>query len=174
MLRRLRDRLRELRHKLWNLISKRHDAKRGGDRRKKLAKEVRETRERKDALLKKLKDAQRPDGPTVEIDGKQVALWIAGYVLAARRRGLWHGYVVSGYRSPQYSESLCYAMCGAPSCPGRCAGRASSHSQLRYPDGAVDVDLAHRDEFAAAMQKLGAPLQNQLPFDPNHFSHTGY
>jgi hypothetical protein len=37
----------------------------------------------------------------------------------------------------------------------------------------VDVDLAHRDEFAAAMAKLGAPLRNTLAFDRNHFSQAG-
>lgn len=173
MLAHLRDRLKHARERLWALIRKRHDAKPGGKRRKKLAREVQKARQRKDDILARIKDQKPALDGTVVIDGKQVAAWIAKDVLKAREKGLWHGYVVSGYRSPEYSESLCFAMCGAPTCPGRCAGRGSSHSQLVYPAGAVDVDLAHRDEFARAMQAIGSPLHNALPFDVNHFSFAG-
>lgn len=171
----LRDRLREAREALWDLIGKRHDAKPGGDRRAKLAKEVREARERKDALLERIKE-QTPaaDGTTV-IDGKQVANWIAKWVLLARSKGLWHGIVISGYRSPEYSESICRGYCGQPTCSSPpCAGRNSEHSQLVYPRGALDVDLAHAGEFASAMRVLGAPLHNAIPADPNHFSNSGH
>jgi hypothetical protein len=173
-MKRLRAALKKAREKLWQLIRKRHDAKPGGDRRKKLSKKVQQARQRKDDLLEKIKDAHQPSGPTTVIDGKPVATWIAKDVLKARERGLWHGYVVSGYRSPEYSESLCFAMCGHPTCPGTCAGRGSAHSQLAYPAGAVDVDLAHRDEFARAMQTIGSVLKNALPYDPNHFSASGH
>lgn len=177
MIKRLRERLSAARKKLWKLIRKRHDAKPGGDRRKKLGRKVRATRERKDHLIERLsrlhEEREDLDGLTT-VDGKQVATWIAKDIAEARRRGLWDGYVVSGYRSPEYSEQLCYAMCGAPSCPGRCAGRASGHSQKVYPGGCVDVDIAHRLQFAAAMRTIGSPLKNALPTDPNHFSYSGH
>ena len=173
MLKRLRAKLRRARQKLWDLIRRRHDAKPGGDRREKLAAEVRAAREIKDALLQRLKDHKPAPNGTITVDGKQVAAWIARYVLLAREKGLWHGYVVSGYRSPEYSTSICIEMCGQPTCPGRCAGASSNHAGLTFPSGAVDVDLAHRDEFARAMVTLGAPLKNALPNDPNHFSQAG-
>lgn len=170
---RLRAALKAARKRLWELIHKRHDAKPGGDRRRKLAKEVQEARQRKDDIIDRLKDHKPATDGTTVIDGKQVASWIARWVLEARKKSLWHGYVISGYRSPEYSTSICEAMCGAPTCPGRCAGASSNHSGLVYPRGAVDVDLAHRDEFARAMQTLGAPLRNALANDPNHFSQAG-
>lgn len=170
----LRERLKAARERLFQKMHLRHDAPAGSKEREDLGNEVEKARARKDELLQKLQDRHKPDGPTVEIDGKPVARWIAKWVLKARKEGLWHGYVVSGYRSPEYSTSLCEAMCGAPTCPGRCAGASSNHSGLKYPRGAVDVDLAHRAEFAAAMVKLGAPLKNGLPnSDPNHFSQSG-
>lgn len=131
--------------------------------------------ERKAKWLAQHKDPKpSPGNGTISIDGVAVAAWIAHWVLQARNRGLWHGYVVSGYRSPAYSTSLCVAMCGHPTCPGTCAGATSNHSGLIYPAGAVDVDVAHRNEFANAMQKLGSPLHNALgPADPNHFSASG-
>lgn len=173
-MKRLRERLRALRKKLWGLIRKRHDARPGGDRREKLAEEVRRARARKDALLWKIKDHKPATSGVVTIDGKQVAAWIAKWVLEAREKGLWHGYVVSGYRSPEYSTSICIGMCDHPTCPGTCAGASSNHSGLVFPAGAVDVDVAHRSEFANAMAKLGAPLRNDLANDPNHFSATGH
>lgn len=173
-MKRLRAALKAARERLWELIRKRHDAKPGGDRRRKLAKKVQEARQRKDDLIERIKEPKPSSDGTTVIDGKQVPNWIAKWVLKARKEGLWHGYVVSGYRSPEYSTSICQAMCGAPTCPGRCAGASSNHSGLVYPRGAVDVDLAHRDEFARAMVKLGAPLKNILPTtDPNHFSNSG-
>lgn len=180
MIARIKAALAAARNLYFKLRAKRHDAKPGGDRREKLAKEQREAEADKKRLAKKLAFLKshhdpkpNPDG-TVTIDGKEVALWIAKWVLEARNKGLWHGYVVSGYRSPAYSTSLCEAMCGAPTCPGRCAGATSNHSGLEYPSGAVDVDVAHRDEFASAMQRLGSPLHNALgPADPNHFSASG-
>ena len=89
----------------------------------------------------------------------------------ARAAG-WGGHVLSGYRSPEYSESICLTMCGAPSCPGRCAGRSSNHSGKDYPAGAVDVD--DYVTFAAVQGKIGSPLKNTIgASDPNHFSISG-
>jgi hypothetical protein len=105
-------------------------------------------------------------------DGHQVAGWIIPWLEKARAHG-WAGTVTSGYRDPAYSESLCWAMCGAPSCPGRCAGRSSNHSGKDYPAGAVDVSDYYT--FGRIMQELGAPLHNALgSADPVHFSYTGH
>lgn len=83
--------------------------------------------------------------------------------------------VISGVRTPEYSEELCYNMCGAPSCPGRCAGRASNHNMEpheEYPEGALDV--SNHYNFGAAAKRVGAPLINALgAADPNHFSVSG-
>ena len=179
MVRKLRDRLKHARVRLWNLIKKRHDARVGGERRKKLAREVRAQRDRKDRLAKKLlhlieqRDTKPPTSGTTTFDGKEVASWIAYWLRLSREHG-WDGYVLSGYRSPAYSTSLCQAMCGAPSCPGRCAGASSNHSGSVYPAGAVDVDPAHAAQFAAIQRQIGSPLRNALPqTDPNHFSVSG-
>lgn len=112
----------------------------------------------------------RPPG-LVWMDGKQVAAWVADELDKARRAG-WRGYVVSGYRTPAYSERLCYGMCGAPRCPGRCAGRSSNHSQgYIYPHGAVDVtDWQTLDRLS---HSLNLRIRNALPADRVHFSATG-
>ncbi len=85
----------------------------------------------------------------------------------------WDGDLNSGYRSPAYSESLCTGTCGAPTCPGRCAGQTSNHSQLGPPSwGAIDVQDYTR--FAAVQTQIGSPLKNLLgAADPFHFSFTG-
>jgi hypothetical protein len=115
-------------------------------------------------------DKKRRQG-LVWYDGKQVAAWIADDLDKARAAG-WRGYVVSGYRTPAYSETLCYRMCGRPSCPGRCAGRSSNHSQgYIYPRGAVDVtDFLNLAWIAG---RKGLRIQNRLPRDRVHFSSTG-
>ncbi len=114
-----------------------------------------------------------PRGPFTNVDGKVLATWIANIVIKVRAGGRWKGHVISGYRTPAYSESLCYAMCGAPSCPGRCAGRATNHSRFVYPGGAVDVDAASTWVFRAELKRLGLDLQNNLPNDINHYSQAG-
>jgi hypothetical protein len=104
-------------------------------------------------------------------EGEQVAGWIVPWLEKSRDAG-WTGTVTSGYRDPAYSESLCLAMCGAPSCPGRCAGRSSNHSGKDYPAGAVDVtDYAN---FGQIQRQIGSPLHNSLgSADPVHFSYAG-
>lgn len=112
-------------------------------------------------------------------DGVPCALWMIPYMVWAREEGPkhgvpWFGRLVSGFREPAYSEHLCYGMCGAPSCPGRCAGRASHHSQDDPPNGSIDVSDYTR--FAAAMRKC--PLEPRIfnslgAQDPVHFSSTG-
>lgn len=51
----------------------------------------------------------------------------------------------SGYRSPAHQRAVCRDMCGADSCPGRCATR-SRHS---WGD-AIDVGVLPKNEHAAA------------------------
>lgn len=106
----------------------------------------------------------------VQFDGHTVAAWIARWLQKSRDAG-WKGTVTSGYRTPEYSESLCQNMCGAPSCPGTCAGRTSNHSGKEYPSGAVDV--SDYTNFERIQYEIGSPLRNDLPYDPVHFSVNG-
>lgn len=108
----------------------------------------------------------------VTIDGKQVAAGIGAEVLRIRQAGRWRGRVISGFRDPLHSEQLCIAMCGAPSCPGKCAGRSSNHSRKGARSGAVDVD--DFETFRAECARLGSWLKNDLPADRVHFSETGH
>lgn len=106
------------------------------------------------------------------IDGVPVALWMIPYVEWARAHG-WKGRVVSGWRDPAYSESLCYRMCGRPSCSGTCAGRASNHSGSAKPHGALDVtEYTH---FGQLMRycPYEPKLINRLPRDRVHYSASG-
>jgi hypothetical protein len=118
------------------------------------------------------KKAQNPSVSGITMfDGKPVASWIVPWLLKARANG-WRGYVMSGYRTPEYSESLCYGICGNPSCPGRCAGRTSGHSQKVFPRGCVDcTDYLN---LANIFVRIGAPLKNNLPVDRPHFSNSGF
>ena len=110
----------------------------------------------------------------VQFDGKPCAAWIAADLRKIREMG-WDGYLLSGYRTPAYSQSLCYSICGAPSCPGRCAGSSSNHSQYERPGGAADLDPAHIGQALALLRSIGSPLHNSIgPSDPNHVSATGY
>lgn len=109
----------------------------------------------------------------VLFDGRPCAKWMVPYLEWARKHG-WDGTLVSGYRTPEFSESLCQRMCGAPSCPGRCAGRSSNHSGNEKPRGAVDVsDFA---EFGRLMARapFDPKIHNALGAqDPVHFSVSG-
>lgn len=91
----------------------------------------------------------------------------------ARTHG-WRGKLVSGWRSPAYSESLCYRICGRPSCSGTCAGRSSRHSQDSVIDGAA-VDVSDYINFGHVIARYPhAPrLFNALPRDRVHFSRYG-
>lgn len=106
-------------------------------------------------------------------DGVPVAIWLVPYLQWARNHG-WQGRLVSGWRSPAYSESLCIHMCGAPQCPGTCAGRASNHSGSEKPHGALDVS----DYLKFAQVIKGCPrsprIFNDLPRDLVHFSANGH
>jgi hypothetical protein len=127
-------------------------------------------RRRKQAKVAKA--AAAPRAGVANYDGKQVAAWLVPHLEWARANG-WKGTVISGYRTPEYSEHVCRGICGAPSCPGRCAGRSSNHSGRVAPRGAVDVSDCFT--FAALMKRC--PHQprifNNLPNDRPHFSATG-
>jgi len=125
-----------------------------------------------DKMREELKHPPPPQDGVVTFDGKPCAAWIAADLQEARDKGLWGGVLISGYRTPAYSTSLCYGICGAPSCPGRCAGASSNHSKYVRPEGAADVSDYVRCE--AAMRQIGSPLHNAIgPSDPNHLSASG-
>lgn len=137
-------------------------AKRGSNRRK----------DRRHAVAASHRKARRTTGVGT-FDGKPVANWLIPYLEWARAHG-WTGQLNSGWRDPNYSEHLCFQMCGAPSCPGRCAGKSSNHVGSTKPNGAVDVSDYVR--FGQLMRKcpLRPVLINVLGAqDPVHFSVSG-
>ena len=101
-------------------------------------------------------------------DGRPVRASIYPHLVWARKNG-WRGVVTSGYRTPQYSQSLCVAMCGRPSCPGRCAGMSSNHVRTA-------VDLTDYGTFGRLMKSspYTPRIYNALGArDPVHFSPNG-
>jgi hypothetical protein len=115
----------------------------------------------------------------VTFDGHQLPGWIAEIDQKARDSGDWSGSVISGVRSPEYSEHLCIIMCGAPTCPGRCGGRFSNHAcppsgkGVKY-EGAEDVtDPAGLQRYCRAHNEPLHGNGEALPADLNHFSHEG-
>jgi hypothetical protein len=115
----------------------------------------------------------------VTFDGHMLPAWIAEINQEARDAGYWHGSVISGVRSPAYSEHLCIIMCGAPTCPGRCGGRNSNHAcppsgkGVKY-EGAEDVThSAGLDRFCQEKNKPLIGNGRVLPADTPHFSHAG-
>ena len=113
-----------------------------------------------------------PAAGVVLFDGKPVAAWMKPYLDWARAHG-WQGTLNSGYRTPEYSEHLCIGICGAKSCPGRCAGRSSHHSIRVKPGGSIDVSDYVR--FGELMKRCpySPRIFNNLPSDRVHFSSTG-
>lgn len=106
-------------------------------------------------------------------DGVPVANWLIPYLDWARQNG-WKGRLVSGWRDPNYSRSLCMRMCGAPRCPGRCAGTSSNHVGSNKPHGAIDVSDYVTFERLMARCPLTPKLRNTLDArDPVHFSVPG-
>ena len=106
-------------------------------------------------------------------DGVPCAL-VAVPILDWCRAHGWHGKLVSGFRTPEFSDKLCHDMCGAPSCPGRCAGRASNHSGKTTNQFAVDVSDYANFERIVARCPLEPKIRNLLDArDPVHFSPSG-
>jgi hypothetical protein len=105
-------------------------------------------------------------GGAVGPDGKQVN-WLQKSVEEG-----WDGDLNSGWRSPERSEEICFEMCGAATCSGKCGGRTSNHSQIGPPNwGAIDVQDFTR--FGEIQRRIGSPLKNALPEDLVHYSFTG-
>ncbi len=106
-------------------------------------------------------------------DGKPVAAWMKPYLDWARDHG-WDGTLISGYRDPAHSEQVCIQKCGAPTCPGNCAGRSSNHAGSVKPAGALDVSDYVKFGQLMARCPLEPKLKNALGArDPNHFSYSG-
>ena len=105
-------------------------------------------------------------------DGHPVANAAIPILQWARANG-WRGQLVSGWRDPKYSQSLCYRMCGRPSCPGLCAGLASNHVGSTPERFAMDV--SDYVKFRSLMARYPGPIKvhNSLPRDPVHFSPSG-
>lgn len=121
-----------------------------------------------------LKDHPQPTTGWTTWNGVSIAAWMEPWLVKSKAAG-WTGTVVSGVRTPEYSEQLCFNMCGAPSCPGRCAGRSSNHNCTAgcpYPTGAIDVTDYSR--FGQIQYEIGSPLRNHLPIDPVHYSVSGF
>lgn len=107
-------------------------------------------------------------------DGVPVAKWMIPYLEWARANG-WAGRLTSGWRDPHFSQSLCESICGAPTCPGRCAGLTSNHVGSAPPKGAVDV--TDYGTFGSLMARcpIQPHLQNLISAtDPVHFSVSGH
>src|ERR1044072_5108882 len=105
-------------------------------------------------------------------DGKPVAKTAIPVLRWCREHG-WKGVLVSGYRTPAYSEHLCIVMCGRPSCPGRCAGRATNHAYAQ-PDR-YGLDVSDYVDFGriVANRPIQPHIHNELPNDRVHFSPSG-
>jgi hypothetical protein len=114
----------------------------------------------------------KPRDGVASFDGKPVAAWLVPYLTWARDNG-WHGVLVSGYRTPEYSQHLCYGICGAPRCPGLCAGTSSNHTKYHKPEGAVDVSDYVTFASVIARCPYSPRIFNNLPRDRVHFSSTG-
>ena len=128
-------------------------------------------RRRKQRKAAKLSLRSRPGVDS--FDGEPVAAWMKPYLVWARDHG-WTGTLNSGWRDPVHSERLCFDICGAPRCPGRCAGRSSNHSGNVKPAGSIDV--SNPAQFGALMQKCPyePKLINRLGAkDPWHYSVSG-
>lgn len=127
--------------------------------------------------IKKLKGTtqwKNPDGSSVTI-----AKWMNAYLLAIGAKGKIA--LNNSFRTPQESHDICMGMCGAPSCPGVCAGRSSNHSGTVWPAGAIDLinDTTEPAKLEALMKKAkrkGIPklLKNDLPADRLHYSSDGH
>lgn len=172
----LRDRYQHLHHRNLHIWSNESQAEfsrrkhRWRQRQIHLHEAIRHLRDKREAKRKAKEEREDAKDGLVTFDGVVVAAWIGKWLEKSRVHG-WNGTVTSGYRDPAYSEQLCYNMCGAPSCPGLCAGKSSNHSGKVYPAGAIDVtDFTN---FERIQFEISSPLRNDLPLDPVHFSVSG-
>lgn len=106
-------------------------------------------------------------------DGVPVAKCAVPILLWCREQGGWDGKLVSGWRSAAYSESLCFRMCGRPSCPGKCAGRSTNHTGNSPERFAMDVSDYVNFGHIVAKCPVKPHVHNALPRDLVHFSPSG-
>jgi hypothetical protein len=150
------------------------------DRRDKRTRQLEEARQRialrQRQIVSKKRANRKAAAATTGVgryDGVPVANVAIPYLEWARANG-WKGRLVSGWRDPNYSESLCRRMCGAPRCPGRCAGTSSNHVGTTKERFAIDVsDYA---TFGRLMRScpLRPRIYNALGAqDPVHMSPNG-
>jgi hypothetical protein len=111
-------------------------------------------------------------GGVTHYDGVPVAAVAVPILNWCREHG-WKGRLVSGWRDPAYSESLCRRMCGAPRCPGLCAGTSSNHVGTSAQRFAVDVSDYATFRRVVAQCPLSPHIHNSLPRDLVHFSPSG-
>lgn len=105
--------------------------------------------------------------------GVPVARCAVCHLNDARRRG-WRGGLNSGWRSPAYSDSLCYRMCRRPRCPGRCAGSSSNHSGSTCARFAIDVSAYGQFGQLMRSSRCRPRIFNALGSrDPVHYSPQG-
>jgi hypothetical protein len=135
----------------------------------------RRRREQRNRWIKNQIQSYLKPGVT-RFEGKPVAKCAVPYLNYARSRG-WRGGVNSGWRDPNYSRQLCIQMCGAPSCPGRCAGTASNHVGNSCANFAIDVsdyytfgNIMRTMPLRAGMRRIFNALGAR---DPVHFSPSG-
>lgn len=81
----------------------------------------------------------------------------------------------SGYRSVQAQLAACMSICGASSCPGKCAAPGQSFHQRGL---AIDVDVhtSNATAWQIAAQSTNGGVANPSGLhssDPNHFQATG-
>jgi hypothetical protein len=137
-----------------------------------IARGERRRREQRESWERNQHAATQRSGVTT-FDGRPCANWLVPYLQWARDEGGWRGRLESGWRDPEYSEQLCIQMCGAPRCPGRCAGRSSNHVGDEPPHGAVDVTEWARFGEVIRRCPLRPTIFNALPTDHVHFSASG-
>jgi hypothetical protein len=138
-------------------------------------------RRKKIQVLKRILADDQVDNPswgTRIMDGKAVPNWIADILQDCRDNG-WPGIVISGFRDPDFSEQLCFDMCGHPTCPGTCGGRFSNHAcppSGDCVDGEGATDNSEWGTLDSVLQRRGHwdRLKNDLPNDRPHHSRTGH
>jgi hypothetical protein len=148
-------------------------------------------KERADAWKKVLHAINHPptdqDGIAIDpVSGESVPAWVVGkapgpdgktknWLKIIREHG-WHGGINSGARTEAHSIELCFQICGAPSCPGLCAGATSNHviKGKNGPGNWGALDVSEYEVFGRVCHEVGCPLQNDLPADPVHYSPDGH
>lgn len=129
-------------------------------------------REQRESWERNLQAAAERAG-VARFDGRPCAKWLVPYLQWARSEAGWRGVLESGWREPAHSEQLCFQICGAPRCPGTCAGTSSNHVGDEPPHGAIDVTEWAKFGDVIRNCPIEPRIFNALPNDRVHFSSTG-